>query len=203
MNATHIYQVPSRTVPGRTYQVDLERGACNCTAGGKPIGLWIKLTVGGVTRLGYGSVTPEAYDPEKQLIGDALRNAAMRFGVALDLWSKSDLQAHDDDGAGTQMDAPPRRTPASYEAHRAGTQMDNGPRQGPAAEGDGYKQVTLLMGSERITSRHIAAVIGEFGKAQVEEWLSAEPGRTPAILIDYARAKRDQDETRRGGKVFE
>jgi uncharacterized protein (DUF3820 family) len=57
---------------------------------GKPIGLWIRLTVCGVTRLGYGSVEPNAFDSEKQLIGDALRNAAMRFGVALDLWSKSE-----------------------------------------------------------------------------------------------------------------
>jgi hypothetical protein len=58
---------------------------------GQAVGLWIKLTIGGVTRLGCGTVAPGAFDAEKQLIGDALRNAAMRFGVALDLWSKSDL----------------------------------------------------------------------------------------------------------------
>lgn len=50
-------------------------------------GLWIRLTVAGVTRLGYG----DGPDP-KQRIGDALRNAAMRFGVALDLWSKEELE---------------------------------------------------------------------------------------------------------------
>lgn len=48
-------------------------------------GLWIRLTVLGVTRLGYG----DGPDP-KQRIGDALRNAAMRFGVALSLWSKQE-----------------------------------------------------------------------------------------------------------------
>lgn len=58
-----------------------------------PVGLWIRLTVLGVTRLGYGSVAPGAFDAEKQLIGDALRNAAMRFGVALALWAKSDLES--------------------------------------------------------------------------------------------------------------
>jgi len=57
---------------------------------GQPIGLWIKLTVAGVTRLGYGSCIPGKNDAVKELIGDALRNAAMRFGAALDLWSKSD-----------------------------------------------------------------------------------------------------------------
>lgn len=49
-------------------------------------GLWIKLTICGVTRIGYGNGTgPEAV---KIAIGDAIRNAAMRFGVALDLWEK-------------------------------------------------------------------------------------------------------------------
>lgn len=51
-------------------------------------GLWIRLTVGGVTRLGYG----DGKNP-KECIGDALRNAAMRFGAALDLWSKGDPDA--------------------------------------------------------------------------------------------------------------
>jgi len=60
---------------------------------GKPVGFWIRLTVCGVTRLGYGSVEPNVFDAEKQLIGDALRNAAMRFGVALELWSKTERTA--------------------------------------------------------------------------------------------------------------
>jgi hypothetical protein len=48
--------------------------------------LWIRLTVGGVTRLGVGD------GPNMKVrIGDAIRNAAMRFGVALDLWAKEDL----------------------------------------------------------------------------------------------------------------
>lgn len=59
-------------------------------ANGSPVGFWIKLTVGGLTRLGYGSVPGNQFDAEKVLIGDALRNAAMRFGVALDLWAKGE-----------------------------------------------------------------------------------------------------------------
>ena len=57
-------------------------------------GLWIKLTVCGMTRLGYGDAGgrkgPNAI---KEAIGDALRNAGMRFGAALDLWSKGDPDA--------------------------------------------------------------------------------------------------------------
>ncbi len=61
--------------------------------GGKELTLWIKLTIAGVTRLGVGSVASSSFDSEKQLIGDAIRNAAMRFGVALDLWSKNELES--------------------------------------------------------------------------------------------------------------
>jgi hypothetical protein len=57
---------------------------------GNPVGMWIRLTVLGVTRLGYGSCPSSQNDAVKVLIGDALRNAAMRFGVALDLWAQGD-----------------------------------------------------------------------------------------------------------------
>ncbi|HHT9145638.1 MAG TPA: hypothetical protein ACFYD4_08160 [Candidatus Wunengus sp. YC61] len=63
-------------------------------------GLWIRLTVCGHTRIGYGhaaaSSVKEIGSREKEVIGDALRNAAMRFGAALDLWHKGDL--HIDEG---------------------------------------------------------------------------------------------------------
>lgn len=64
-------------------------------------GLWIRLTVAGVTRLGYGDAEgkngPAAV---KEAIGDALRNGAMRFGVGLDLWHKDGvLTQHDDEPA--------------------------------------------------------------------------------------------------------
>lgn len=60
-------------------------------------GMWIRLTVCGVTRLGYGhSDGKRGGDAVKEVIGDALRNAAMRFGAALDLWHKGDLHAEND-----------------------------------------------------------------------------------------------------------
>lgn len=48
--------------------------------------LWIRLTVAGVSRPGVGDGASM-----KERIGDAIRNAAMRFGVALDLWAKEDI----------------------------------------------------------------------------------------------------------------
>lgn len=57
-------------------------------------GMWINLTVCGVTRMGYGHPDGKSGgDALKEVIGDALRNAAMRFGAALDLWHKGDLHA--------------------------------------------------------------------------------------------------------------
>jgi hypothetical protein len=57
-------------------------------------GLWIRLTVCGVTRLGYGDAGGrKGPDAIKVAIGDALRNAGMRFGLALDLWCKGDPDA--------------------------------------------------------------------------------------------------------------
>lgn len=56
--------------------------------------LWINLTICGVTKPGVGDGKSM-----KECVGDALRNAAMRFGVALDLWCKGDrtfgLAGHD------------------------------------------------------------------------------------------------------------
>lgn len=60
-------------------------------------GMWIKLTVCGITRLGYGHAgTKTGGDAIKEIIGDALRNAAMRFGAALELWHKGDLHIEEE-----------------------------------------------------------------------------------------------------------
>ncbi len=55
---------------------------------GQPVGMWITLTICGTTIPGYGSVDPGKRDAIKELIGDALRNAGMRRGVAGSLWTK-------------------------------------------------------------------------------------------------------------------
>lgn len=67
-------------------------------------GMWIKLTVCGVTRPGFG----DGKNP-KEWISDAIRNASMRFGVALDLWSKQPLM---DETSGPRDVAPKARLDA-------------------------------------------------------------------------------------------
>ena len=51
-------------------------------------GLWNRLTICESTRIGYGAsdAHQKGADAIKSAISDAIKNAAMRFGVALDLW---------------------------------------------------------------------------------------------------------------------
>jgi len=74
---------------------DPETGGPKIAQRGGDLEMWIKLTIAGVTRPGVGTVGGNAFEVSKQLISDAIRNASMRFGVALDLWAKSDL--HDEE----------------------------------------------------------------------------------------------------------
>ena len=85
-------------------------------------GLWIRLTVDGVTRIGYGSADGKSGgDAMKEIIGDALRNAGMRFGAALDLWHKGDLHVD------LVSDTPPPtdEQPSVYHAPEAGFITDD------------------------------------------------------------------------------
>lgn len=75
-----------------------------------PIAMWIKLTVCGVTRLGVGTCPSGQFEAEKVLIGDALRNAAMRFGVALDLWIKGQAEDSEAQSSTDSRSGPSRST---------------------------------------------------------------------------------------------
>ena len=103
-NAVHLDYVGHAALTDRLLDTDpawfwepLSLGSDGLPALDANKGLWIKLTVLGVTRLGYGSADGKTGgDAIKEIIGDALRNAAMRFGAALDLWHKGDLHLEDD-----------------------------------------------------------------------------------------------------------
>lgn len=87
----------------------------------RPIGMWIYLTVCGVTKPGYGyldqpakkedGTVTEVNESVKQIISDAIRNAAMRFGVALDLWKKEDKHSSTE-GYGERSRSRPSGAPA-------------------------------------------------------------------------------------------
>lgn len=117
-NAVHLDYVGHAALTSRLLDADLNWnweplsfGPDGLPTFDKTGGLWIKLTVCGQTRLGYGhaesSTFKEVGSREKEVIGDALRNAAMRFGAALELWHKGDLTAPDQKPA-----QQPEQTPA-------------------------------------------------------------------------------------------
>jgi hypothetical protein len=57
--------------------------------------MWFELTLLGTSRLAIGSAKANAFDLDKQLYGDALRNGAMRFGISLNLWTKNEWEELD------------------------------------------------------------------------------------------------------------
>lgn len=91
-------------------------------------GLWIRLTVCGVTRLGYGDAQgKQGGNAVKEAIGDALRNAGMRFGAALDLWHKGDLYEADESRGKEPDDAPIHdAAPAGWRGQVAATTTVDG-----------------------------------------------------------------------------
>lgn len=111
--AVHLDYVGHAAITDRLLAVDPDWTWTPMAVGshGEPMltngGLWIYLTVCGITRPGFGDETNGK--GMKETIGDALRNAAMRFGVGLDLWSKEDLSGDEDAPA----KKPPKVTPAS------------------------------------------------------------------------------------------
>ncbi len=88
--------------------------------------LWIRLTIAGVTRPGVGDGKNA-----KERISDAIRNAAMRFGVALDLWAKEPLEGGDDLGAGTAKKAAPAKPKKPAEVEKTSAGGDGGAAELP------------------------------------------------------------------------
>ena len=164
--------------------------------------LWIRLTVCGVTRYGVGDGASK-----KEAIGDAIRNAAMRFGVALDLWSKEELeQAHGPAGHETSQPIKPEQTGITgKEAKPATRTMSRGPKPETATD-DGEamtdKQRSMLMplfiqaGIRTQTNRHDYAqnVIGRPIKSS-SEMTKAEASKViDALLQDVENTPPGEDE---------
>ena len=68
---------------------DPTTGGPMITTEGNRLVMWARLTVCGKPVIGVGTCESRKGDPEKELIGDFLRNAAMRFGIGTKLWSKA------------------------------------------------------------------------------------------------------------------
>lgn len=134
---------------------------------GRPVGMWIWIQVCGVERPAYGSCEPGKRDAVKELIGDALRNGAMRFGVAGGLWSKADR-------SDTEAAKPQRRKAAKQP--RSSTDL-------PAAD------PVIAPGTAELKALHLAAG-GDVTMADVAAALKAEGIADRAALTDAATFDR-------------
>lgn len=128
MPAVHLDYVGHAALTDRLLEVDptwgwepLAKGPDGLPMFDKDGGLWIELTICGVKRLGYGdSQGKRGANAVKEAIGDALRNAGMRFGAALDLWHKGDLHdASEEQGREDAPAAAPRQAAPAGDAGAA------------------------------------------------------------------------------------
>jgi hypothetical protein len=70
--------------------IDPASGGPVITKAGNRMVMWGTLTLLGKSIFCVGTCEERKADPEKELVGDLLRNGAMRFGIATALWSKSE-----------------------------------------------------------------------------------------------------------------
>jgi hypothetical protein len=138
-------------------------------------GMWMRVTIAGVTRLGYGDGGGKhGPDAVKVAIGDGLRNAGMRFGAGLDMWRK-DTEPADTDTSPTSKPPQQQHTNKAWLA---------GMKKRIAAAGSEQELLTLANEIE-------AKVSGGFceqsdyeqlcaqGNARLQEVRQAEPAPAP------------------------
>jgi hypothetical protein len=121
-------------------------------------GLWIELVLHDedgreMSFPGYGDATGKAgANGIKELIGDAVRNAAMRRGVALALWSKADREENDKD---TRTQTPADSAGALFDQGTAvPPAKDNGDVKTPAAAAVNPEVQTLADLAWALYDRH-------------------------------------------------
>ncbi|HEV7535721.1 MAG TPA: hypothetical protein VGP90_08815 [Acidimicrobiia bacterium] len=191
-------------------------------AGGRPRAMWIRLTIHGHTRIGVGTCSPTAGDPYKELIGDALRNAAMRFGVALALWSKSQwpVEAPEEPQPGKRPLTATRGSANKDNASRAGSSTgkvsqlpaptDNDVARHPAAGPVLPKDQALAkhaddLGLDDLTRKDVVLAITKGRTASGKDLEPQEVIWVAAALEDLAEGvvelRYDPDGTPRLGRV--
>jgi hypothetical protein len=118
--------------------------------------MWGTLTLLGKSMIGVGSVRADKQDHEKEVVGDFLRNAAMRFGIAISLWSKQDWS---DNTTITSLPAAQARR-----AEEAKPYVGNHPAKGVPSP----KVVREFMQDNEPTPDEVAEIAAQFNATIVE-----------------------------------
>jgi hypothetical protein len=144
--------------------------------------LWIRLTICGVTRLGVGDGKNA-----KEAIGDAIRNAAMRFGVALDLWAKENLvEFAQAANAGSLTTSAPAEQPAEQPTRRMSRAKPKAVEAEKPGDVDGGDPMSAK------TRGHLFALFTELGVTDRDEQLkgiNGVIGRTIASRSELTEAE--------------
>ena len=139
---------------------------------GRPVGLWITLTLCGTTIPGYGSVEAGKHDAVKELIGDALRNAGMRRGCGGKLWTKEKAKK------------PPAKKKEPLPA--AAEPPDESPHEEKAAGKDAYDSLVEEYGEKAVNG-----ALATFGVAKFSEITPVNLNLIRASLMQRARVVDD------------
>ena len=115
------------------------------------------LTVHGVRRLGVGSVAHNKADLLKELCSDFIRNAAMRFGVCLSLWTKQewdDIPSHTPAPAPKAATKPAPKTPSQFDEPKVETESDG------TLSSDQVSQFFIACATKQIDPKKVASLAG-------------------------------------------
>jgi hypothetical protein len=162
------------------------------------------LTILGVRRLGIGSVMHNKPDLLKELISDFIRNASMRFGVCLSLWTKQEW----DDVSHTPTTSAPKPAPvAKVEPAKPSdplVSMDNIKRFVDACKTAGlnHEQIAKsakldladLKESQMPALREAFAKAKELAASFAEEDVAQEDELPPEVMDDFNPAFKTTQE---------
>ena len=141
---------------------------------GNPVGFWIWLHLLGTKMPGYGSVEPGKRDAVKELIGDSLRNAAMRL-IGGQLWVKE---------AAKKKPAAKKKEPLPAAAEPA----DDAPHHEKAAGKDAYDRLVDEFGEEPVNG-----ALATFNIARFSELNPVNVEVVRASLVQRARLVQEQE----------
>lgn len=150
---------------------------------GLEVELWIRLTIAGITRPGVGIVAKNEEDLAKKLVSDALKNAANKFGIALDLWSKDELESL----VGNPVIATRKRG-----APKSATPVANGPaKQAPTRAGTAKPESDGKMTAQdrNKLASHLAHLEPPVVGPAVGEYLSQLVSRPVKTFTDLTAAE--------------
>lgn len=167
-----------------------DNGTPVITYSGKEAVLWGSLFVFGHGRIGVGTCEKGKHDEAKELIGDFLRNAAMRFGIGLRLWSKNEWESTVDETPAST--SPPQdriattRTQAAAVVDAAAKHVVSDEEKAAAAalvDPEAHPDIALIAKYGSKARVQIAA------RAAAREAGGAEPTSFDKILEDAALVK--------------